>query len=188
MRFLGLLGRTFLGRILGFMLSATTFMAVEDKYSSANIQAGKLEVPAFIFGDKLWSAIGIVEVAAADSDNSIYRVFKGLDPETVLAELRLFFDAFGAAGTLNIGVYEAKIGGEAFDDNVFANAVDISAAAKNQDGMIAVDIADRQKRLYEHAGHTTSTKKASYDIVIKVTNTGATGLGTIMARLEYLQG
>jgi hypothetical protein len=162
-------------------------MAVENKYTNADVVALKEPVPGFANVGKQWAGVGIAEVANGDSNNSVYRVFKGLNSELCITDLKLDHDAFGVGGTLSVGIFETTEDGAEIDDNCFASAVSIAAAAKQVNGLAAVDPADAQKRLWEIAGHTLATKKASYDIAIKVTNVGATAEGTIAARLEALQ-
>ena len=115
-------------------------------------------------------------------------MFADLNPELILVKLELSVDAFGAAATANIGIYATGATGAAFDDDVFDLAHDIATALKDADGMIDVGIQNSQKQLYKHAGHTLATKKAAYDIGIKLTNVGATGAGTIVMKAYFIQG
>ena len=50
-------------------------MAVENKYVNANVAADKKAIPALINGDEGKVAVTTFEVAAADDDGSIFRVF-----------------------------------------------------------------------------------------------------------------
>lgn len=163
-------------------------MALENKYVNSNLAAGKLAVPAFSSKSPALAALAIAEILNADNVQSVYRMFKGLDSELVLSDLRLSHDAFGAAGTIDIGLFESGDNKPLIDQDVFAAAVDISAAAAGVNAMANIDLADRQKRIFEHAGHDEDTKKASYDLVVKITNKGATGLGTVLLKADFLQG
>jgi len=163
-------------------------MSLEDKYVNANLVAGKKAKPALSSMDDSRGFIKQFEIAAADNANSIYRFLKAVPGEMILSELLLSFDAFGAGGLLNVGIYESKVGGATYDDNAFASGVDVSAAAAKQNGLAAIDLADREKRLFELAGHDSDTKKEYYDLGIKITAKGATGLGTVLAQGTFLQG
>lgn len=162
-------------------------MALQDKYVNADVVDGKEPCPAFANVAQTWGSVAIAEIAGADDANSVYRLLKALPAELVLVSLPLDFDAFGAGGTVDIGLAESKVGGEVYDVNCFASALSVAAATKVANGMVAVDPADGQKTLWELAGHTLLTKKDSYDLILTITAKGATGLGTIAARPRFLQ-
>lgn len=159
-------------------------MAVENKYVNSDIVDGKKAVPLFSsFGD-IKGFVAIAEVANGDSNNSVYRILKNVPAELVLKELLIDNDAFGAAGACDIGLFEAKENGAAFDQDCIGAAVSLVAAAKRTNGANAIDPANAQKKIWELAGHTADTKKQFYDVAITVTNVGANALGTIAARGE----
>lgn len=160
-------------------------MAVENKYTNADIVAGKKAVPLFVSCAEGFNAVAIAEVANGDSNNSVYRILKSVPAELVLMELLIDNDAFGAAGACDIGLFEAKEEGAAYAQNCIGSAVSLVAAAKRTNGANAIDPADAQKKLWELAGHTLATKQAHYDICITVTNVGATAEGTIAARAKF---
>ena len=188
MRFLYLIGLVpFFGPALKEFFAIGFKFALVDAYTDANLVAGKKSDPSLTRCAELFGSVGIAEVAAGDDANSVYRILKGLDPNLRLVDLPLDFDAFGAGGLASIGFYETNLG-PVIDLDALAADIDISAALKRQDGMAAVDIADRYKKIFELAGHTIDTKLGAYDLCITVTVKGATGAGTIRALPKFLQG
>lgn len=163
-------------------------MAVVDSYTNSDTAAGKKSNAAFNNGAEVFGAVGIAEVASGDSNGSKYRVFKNLNPDLIIKDLLISHDAFSTSGACDLGLYESGVSGAAYDDDCLAAAINISSAGVNVNGLGAVDIANRQKKLFELAGHTDATKKAGYDLVITVDNVGATGAGTILLNATFIQG
>jgi hypothetical protein len=161
-------------------------MAVVEKYANADLEAGKLAIPALSSGAEKKGAVSSVELVSGDSNNSIFRMFKGLNPEIIPTNILLSADALGASGACHIGLYESGKGEAVVDADCFAASVDVSSAVRRGDGMATVSIENFTKKLFEHAGHTVSTKLKSYDLCITVTNVGGTGAGTLSMELEYL--
>lgn len=54
-------------------------------------------------------------------------------------------------------------------------------------GMKEIDIANFNKRLYEHAGHTIANMRAAYDLCLTA-NTIGSGAGTVTVAMEYADG
>ncbi len=168
-------------------------MAVENKYVDANLAAGKLGNPAQISGAELQAMNFSFEVAAADDDGSVYRVAKSLNPMLIPMKFEINNDAITAGTDYDVGLYETttdRAAGAVIDQDVFAAALDMSAAAANgseKNGLGAVAIEDLPKRLFEHAGHTVNTKKQGYDIAITGVTVG-TAAGTITGRFYFIQG
>ena len=54
-------------------------------------------------------------------------------------------------------------------------------------GMVSVDLANAEKKVFEHAGHDADSKKPEYDLVVSLPNVGATGTGTIVVKVWLLQ-
>ena len=163
-------------------------MAVELEYADSDLQAGKKANPALSSKAESYSSVAIREVVSGASNLSIYKMFANLNPELILSKIEIFSDAFGASGVMEIGIYKPGADGAAIDDNVFAASVDISSAIVAGNGMVTVNAANRQLKLWEHAGDSLATKDAEYDIGIKLTNVGATGLGTITLIAYFIQG
>ena len=73
-------------------------MAIEDKYVNADAEAGKLVNSAFNGdGADTYTAIAIVSVAAADTNASVYRLFKGVNSDMILTSVTITNSAMSGA-------------------------------------------------------------------------------------------
>lgn len=162
-------------------------MTVVNYYTNANLEAGKKEKSVLISVAPAFVGIYQLEMVSGDSNNSIYRLGQ-LPSDLIITKIEVDNDAFGASGACHLGLYEAKAGGAAKDEDVFLASYDASSALKNQDGMAALNIANKMKRVFEHAGDTATTKEPLYDLAVKFTNVGGTGAGTLNVRVFGVQG
>lgn len=161
-------------------------MAVEDKYVEANVALGKKTSSAYNSGAQPQCIVGTFEVAAADSDGSVYRIAKALNPEMIPLSLTIMCDAITAGTDWDVGFYKTNLGAVVDKDNL-ADALDLSSASKTLDGLKDVNIDSRHKRLFELAGHTSSTKLSAYDLALTA-NTVGSAAGTVSFILWYVQG
>lgn len=159
-----------------------------DNYVNADIVAGKKANPALAVGAQLLVACQTFEVAAADADGDIYRVFKDVPANAIIIKIEVKNDAITAGTDYDFGVYERN-GGAVIDKDEFASAVDMSSAraVPTDISTEAQDVANIGKKLYEIVGHTIATKKASYDLAYTA-NTVGTAAGTITTTLYYILG
>lgn len=159
-----------------------------DAYVNADILAGKKANPALVVGAQVCIAVGVIEVAAADADGTIYRPFAALPPSIIPVKLEVLNDAITAGTDYDIGLFEPN-GGAVVDVNAFGDAVDMSSARVTPVDLIAeaLDIDKSGKKLYEIAGHTIKTRKEAYDIGVTGVTVG-TAAGTIVLKLYYVQG
>lgn len=168
-------------------------MAVINAYVNTNVAAGKLADAAQLMGSPTRKMVGTFEVAAADDNGSIYRVFKGLSPDIIITNILVCNDAITGGTQYDVGLYGvldydgigAVVSGKA---NCFANNLDLSSAharGSELSGISALDVADSGKRLYEIAGHTQSTKLPAYDLCLTADTVGS-GAGTVTVILEYV--
>jgi len=168
-------------------------MAVEDKYVDADLAAGKLGNPAQISGAELQATNFTFEVAAADDDGSIYRVCKSLNPNLIPIKFEINNDSITVGTDYDLGLYETSTDqgdGLVIDKDVFADGLDMSAAAANgseKNGLGAVAIENLPRKLSEHAGDTVITKKQGYDIAFTANTVGSSD-GTISGRFYFIQG
>jgi hypothetical protein len=164
-------------------------MAVENKYVDSNLVAGKKADGLAAIEGGLFIGVATFETAAADDNDSVYRVFKNVDPNLIPVSMRLSCDAIAGFTDANVGVYETELGA-VIDDNCFADALNPSAGYSRilgLDMLAAVDLADAKKRVYELAGHTLTTKKAGYDIAITAI-AAASAAGTVTVVAIFAQG
>lgn len=165
-------------------------MAVEDKYINSNVASGKLAKAAHSGGAEVFCMVETFEVAAADDDGSVYRVFKNLPGDLIPVKIDLLNDAITAATDYEIGLYETGIAGAAKDIDCLLGTTDISAGnarGSAVDGLGAVALSDAEKALFELAGDTTSSREAGYDLAVTA-NTVGSAAGTITIMAWFIQG
>lgn len=165
-------------------------MSVINDYVNSLVAAGKRDMGHFVGGVEIHKMFVTFEVAAADSDGSIYRVVKNIHPDVILTGIKLWTDAITGASSYSIGLYlPLADGGAVIGTGVeFLSAKDVSAGnlhASPIDGMTAVDIANLGNKIFEHAGHTILTKKRGYDIAVTATTVGSAA-GTVSLEFEFM--
>ena len=178
-------------------------MAGADVYVNELVESGKLAEAPYVNGSKKVGMIASEEFAAGDDAGSIYRFFKGLNPNLIPIDIKIYVDdAVAGADDVNVGLYEQTDDGgtgAAIDDNCFGDDVDLSPAGgavrgggadgtdEWVDGMKSVDIANMTKKLYEHAGHDVTDYTQGYDLVLTCISECTTG-GTVTVVAEFLMG
>ncbi len=167
-------------------------MTVQDKYVSAALASGKIEMAALANGARIVQMVQTEEIAATPTDEilSVYRFFKGLNGNLIPTKIEVFGDTAIVALVADVGLYEQGVGGLVVDSDAFGSALNIAGittATIALDGMGAVDIANRRKKIYEHAGHTVKTSKDGYDICLTATTAATTG-GTVTIVATFIVG
>jgi hypothetical protein len=120
------------------------------------------------------------EVAAADDDNSVYRILR-LPSNACLFTLNVMNDAITSGTDYNLGVYQtAENGGAVVDDNLFGDAISMAGArtlpfnAMYEGGL---DIVSGDTLLWQLLGLTADPHR-SYDIAFTAITVGS-GAGTL---------
>lgn len=178
-------------------------MAVENKYVNALIAAGKIAEAAYVSGARTITAIATEELASGDDALSVYRFFKGLNPNLIPIDIKIYVDdAVVGATDVDVGLYEQSEGGvdgAVVDRECLGATIDLSPAGGGVrgggiigtdeyiDGLNAVDIADLTKKLFEHAGHTVTNYKQGYDLALTVVSDTTTG-GTVTVIAQFIEG
>lgn len=135
-------------------------------------------------------AVGTVEVAATDSDASVYR-FVRIPSNAIISSIKIFNDDLdsGTAVVFDVGLHQtAANGGAALDADVFATDIATCQAA-NLTGVEvrfeAADINGVEKRAWE-IGAATADTQVDYDVTMSLggTLTGLTA-GTITMVVDY---
>lgn len=164
-------------------------MAVVNTKSTAvtNSDANQPRVfnPSYLHGGNLRMSVGMVEVAAADDNASVYRMVR-LPSNAVVYRIEVMNDAITAGTGYDIGLYQtAENGGAAADDDVFATTIDMSVARSLPfDAMFEVlDIDKIEKRLWELLG-LTSDPQREYDVCFTADTVG-TAAGTLSMRVVW---
>lgn len=165
-------------------------MAVVNTKSTAITNADSTQphtpVPSYLAGPALRCSIGLVEVAAADEDGSVYRCVR-LPSGAVVLRIEVLNDAITAGTGYDIGLYRtARDGGAAVNDDVFATTIDMSTARTLPfDAMFEVqDIDKSEKRLWEHAA-LTADPFYEYDLCLTADVVGSAA-GTIVLRVYWV--
>ena len=165
-------------------------MAVENKYVNSDIASGS-RVNAAIGnnGSVLRAIVKTFEVAAADDDGSIYRIIKDVQPEMIIKNIIVTNDAITAGTDYDIGFYKSlETGGDVINADALADGLDLSSAhieGAGISGIAAVAVENVEKKIFELAGDTISTKIKAYDIAFTA-NTAGTAAGTISVKIEYI--
>ena len=165
-------------------------MAVLDKYVNANLAAGKLARPALIGGDKVVEMVATFELAAGDSNGSVFRIAQGLCPNLIPIEILINCDALTSSTDWDLGLYEMGVDGAVVDKDIFMDGADLSggkAIGSEQNGLADVVMENLVKRLYEHVGETVINHKKGYDLALTANAIG-TAAGTITVRARFIQG
>lgn len=164
-------------------------MAVANTKSTAitNADATQPRVinPSYLAGGGLKISSGMVEVASADDNGSVYRMIR-LPSNAVVYRIEVLNDAITAGTGYDIGIYKTAIdGGAAVNDDLFATTIDMSMArALPLDAMFEVlDIDQVEKRLWEHAG-LAADPMIEYDICFTADTVG-TAAGTLAMRVVW---
>lgn len=154
-------------------------MAVVDKYTDANLVAGKITSAINNIGTKTTTIVGTVAVAAADDDTSVYRVLPNIPSSLVPIMISVHNTAVAAGTDYDLGLYKVT-GGAVVDKDILADGLDMSSARTiatlNNAGMTTIDIADGNQDLATLGAETNP--EASYDICLTA-NTVGSAAGTI---------
>lgn len=165
-------------------------MAVENKYVNANIVAGKPAMAIQSGGAEVKVFSETFEIAAADDDGSIYRVFKDVPSDLIPVKIEVGCDAITGGTDYDLGFYDVEgynAGAVVDKDNLMDGQTLATASNFGLNGMGAVDVANCCKRFWELAGHTVTTKRKAYDICLTA-NTVGTAAGTVSIKMYCVQG
>jgi hypothetical protein len=124
-----------------------------------------------------------IDVAAADTDGCIYRLFPIASTARILA-IHLSCTAITAGTDYDIGVYETrKNGGAVNSKDCLLDGQTMATALRNADALLKPTVANLNKTLWEMAGLSADPVR---DIDIAITaNTVGTAAGTIVVRVVY---
>jgi hypothetical protein len=127
-----------------------------------NLNGAKKNSP-LVYGGMLHQQVGKVEVAAADDNNSIYRMGR-VHSSWRPMHMWLFNDAIQSGADYNLGLWDiAEAGGAVISENCFGDAVSMTSARAASGGTDimheALNIDDATKAYWEIAGLTTDPNK-----------------------------
>lgn len=152
----------------------------------------RVESKLWYDGARVYESVATVEMAAADDDNSIYRLFR-VRSNWRITNLEIANDVVTGASANDVGLYDTADNGAAVVAScgtLWASALDFTSAAGFTDRTYeatATNIDKVDKQVWELAGLTSDPNK-EYDICIKST-TACTGTsGTVSAKMKYIKG
>ena len=129
------------------------------------------------------------EVAVADSDGSIYRLFR-VNGNMIPVRIDINCDAITGATSYDLGLYDTlENGGVVKDKDILMAAANISAGkaiGSEQNGMASLTIANIGKEVYELAGDANVTPEMEYDLALTA-NTVGSGTGTVAIRAIFVK-
>lgn len=140
---------------------------------------------SYVENGSLRVSVGTVEVAAADSDTSVFR-FVRVPSGARIHSIKVYCDAITAGTSYDCGLYQtAANGGALVDVDAYASAVDLSSAitAGTEIAFEARDIANITKRVWEDAALTADSFR-EYDICL-LANTVGSAAGTISLAVSW---
>ena len=164
-------------------------MAVEDKYVDTAVAAGDAGSGFATQGQDVKCMRKTFEVAAADDDGSVYRVFKNVNPHILVLKVDVTNDAITSGTDYDIGLYETGVAGTVLDKDVLADGLDLSSAnavGSELSGLSAVDAANAEKALFELVSESIGALKGGYDIAVTA-NTVGSAAGTVSLAVWYLE-
>ncbi len=131
--------------------------------------------------------VATIEVAAADSDTSTFRLMR-LPSNAVITQLELASDALGTSATYDLGIYDIaeNNSGGAVDADEFASDLNLSSAVAWTNVLeeaAATDISKIGQPLWQRLGETSDPGKP-YDLVA-TGDTAGDAAGTISVRVRY---
>jgi hypothetical protein len=157
-------------------------MAVINAYVSTDTQNVKQS------GAELVSMVATVSILAADSDGSIYRLFK-VNKNLVPVSIDINCSAITGGTSFDLGVYKMlELGGAVKDANALMSAKDLSAGkaiGSEQNGMSDLTVANIGKQIWELAGLTDENDADNnYDLAITANTVGSSD-GQIYVRAIF---
>lgn len=174
-------------------------MAVENKWVNANAEAGRRGPSSQLSGGKKVTVLGNFEMAAADSDLSVYKLARiPANAIPVPGECHVFADAAVDATDVDFGFYKngplGPQGADAVevDKNILADGLDIASGEAitaplnmltNLGG--ADPLANIGKKVWELLGKTVDNKDESY-ILAMTANTAGGAAGTVGFVFTYI--
>jgi len=163
-------------------------MAVENKWVNSDVEAGRYGQTSQVAGGKVCAIAGTFEVAAADSDTSIFKLAR-LPSNAVICRAEIYADAITDGTDYDLGFYTD--GGVAADVDILADGLDLSSGvaitAASNNGMTSVPIADVGDKVWELLGKTITNKEEGYVLALTANTIGSVA-GTISYVVEYVIG
>ena len=146
--------------------------------------------PTYLMGGILKEQVGTVEIAAADDNNSVYRVGR-VHSSWRISDIIRYNDAITSGADYDVGLYDtADNGGAVINVNAFADAVSLTSASLTGTRDIYeagsdTGVEDIEQQVWQMAGLTEDPGK-----FMDVCYTGVTvgsGAGTLSVKIRYVE-
>lgn len=168
-------------------------MAVQDKFVDSDVAAGKKGAASKVSGAKVLAIAGTFEVAAADSDTSVWRLAR-IPANAVPLRFEIYADASLGTSDFDLGLYKPGVGGAVVDKDLLLDGVDLTAGvavtAGANNGMTNLGGADPVaavgKTLWELLA-LSAPNRQGYDLCL-TGNTVGGAAGTISYILLFALG
>ena len=85
-------------------------MSVENKYVETQTAAGKLAKSVYTVGAEAIILIATEEIADADDDGSVYRLFKSVPSNYIPVQIDILSDGITGATDYDLGLYQVGVG------------------------------------------------------------------------------
>lgn len=148
-----------------------------------------VECNSRIHKGRLVEDIAIVEMAAADDNDSVYRMVR-VNSNDRISSVEVASDAITGASDVNVGLYDiAANGGAVVNENLFGDAVDLSSAIAFTDVTYETTPTNKdkaEKMVWELLGLSSDPGK-QYDVCLKAVAAASTA-GTAALRLRRVVG
>lgn len=144
-----------------------------------------------LMGGILKEQVGTVEIAAADDNNSVYRVGR-VHSSWRISDIIRYNDAITSGTDFDVGLYDtAANGGAVINVNAFADAVSLASASVTGTNDLYeagsdVGVEDIEQEVWQMAGLSSDPNK-----FMDVCYTGVTvgsGAGTLSVKIRYVDG
>ena len=138
---------------------------------------------------RLHESVATVEIAAADDNDSIYRMVR-LHTSWRLSELTRYNDAITSGTDFNVGFFDtAENGGAVILESALADAVSLASASvtgvsEMYEAGGGIGVEDIEQKVYEMCGLSTDPNKW-VDLCYKGVAVGS-GAGTLSVRCRYV--
>jgi hypothetical protein len=165
-------------------------MAVVNAFVTDNIESKAADtcVAARTTGSIVRTVMANFEVAAADDNASVYRLFK-LPPTAIVTSLIVGNDAIAGLTDPQFGIYKPlELGGAVIDVDSLMASVDLHAGAAMTERLVTA-LANRGKNILQLSGVAAADlqKYGSVDVAM-TTPAGVTAAGTVVVELTYAEG
>jgi len=163
-------------------------MAVENKWVNADVEAGKKGNPGLVMPGQVYAFACTFEVAAADSNGSIYKIGK-VGANMIPLDIKINCDAMTGATDWDLGFY--KDDGTEADKDILMDGADLNAGkalGSEQNGLSHLPIDKIGKKVYELLGLTVANRSQDAYVLALTANAVGTDAGTVSLRGLFIQG